>query len=172
MLRIQFGWEGEGKFWALNNRIALSECCLLDISNQTISDELMENLCFSSTQFSFFIKWLVDDCELLYFFGQYLTNSRFQKQLFKEYKAKHLRLYNTNVKKWYQIIRRIFKRDNYICQYCGQVGDMLECDHIMPISKGGINDEKNLITACLKCNRQKKDKMVKEFKLWKIKNGW
>ena len=25
MLRNEYGWAGEGKFWALNNRIALAE---------------------------------------------------------------------------------------------------------------------------------------------------
>lgn len=68
---------------------------------------------------------------------------------------------------WYRIIKRVFKRDDHTCQYCGKVGGKLECDHIVPISKGGSNNENNLNTACQKCNRQKKDKSVKEFKEWK-----
>ena len=62
----------------------------------------------------------------------------------------------------------IFKRDNYTCQYCNKVGGILECDHVIPYSKGGSNDITNLITSCRKCNRQKKDKSVEEFITWKL----
>jgi hypothetical protein len=64
--------------------------------------------------------------------------------------------------------KEIFKRDNYTCQYCNKVGGILECDHVIPYSKGGSNDITNLITACRKCNRQKKDKSVEEFITWKL----
>lgn len=51
----------------------------------------------------------------------------------------------------------IFKRDLFICQYCGSTppGTILEVDHIIPVSKGGANKEDNLITACFDCNRGK-----------------
>lgn len=77
------------------------------------------------------------------------------------------RIERKNVKEWYRIINAIFKRDDYTCFYCRQVGGKLECDHKLPVSKGGTNDFKNLVTACRKCNRQKKDKTVKEFKKWR-----
>ncbi len=32
---------------------------------------------------------------------------------------------------------------------------LLEIDHIIPLSKGGITTEKNLQTLCWKCNRAK-----------------
>lgn len=38
---------------------------------------------------------------------------------------------------WSIIRTRIFKRDNYTCQYCGQYGKKLECDHIVPVARGG-----------------------------------
>lgn len=50
---------------------------------------------------------------------------------------------------------KIFQRDNYTCQYCGRTksdGAILQIDHIIPISKGGTNDESNLITCCQECN--------------------
>lgn len=55
---------------------------------------------------------------------------------------------------------RILKRDNFTCQYCGKnfLDDeniKLEVDHILPISKGGIDNPKNLITACYACNHGK-----------------
>lgn len=57
---------------------------------------------------------------------------------------------------------KIFIRDKYECQYCGSKED-LEIDHIVPLSKGGNNEDYNLITACHKCNQLKNDKSLKEF---------
>lgn len=51
----------------------------------------------------------------------------------------------------------IFKRDNFTCQYCGRTPPaiILEVDHIVPVSKGGGNEQINLLTACFDCNRGK-----------------
>ena len=59
----------------------------------------------------------------------------------------------------------IFKRDKFICQYCGRkVPDIiLEIDHIMPKSKGGLNEINNYKTACKECNKGKGDKILEEF---------
>lgn len=65
MLRVQFGWEGEGKFWALNNRIALSEGCCLDISKKYNKAALASDLNFTLDEFTKFIIFLKDDCELI-----------------------------------------------------------------------------------------------------------
>lgn len=56
----------------------------------------------------------------------------------------------------------IFKRDYFTCQYCGQrpPNVVLEVDHIEPRSKGGSNDDINLITSCFDCNRGKKDTLL------------
>ena len=53
----------------------------------------------------------------------------------------------------------VFKRDSFTCQYCGAhpPAVVLECDHIVPASKGGSTDEENLVTACFACNRGKSD---------------
>lgn len=79
---------------------------------------------------------------------------------------KRKRMYQWNVKKWYEMINIVFKRDNYTCQYCGNIGGKLEADHIIAFSKGGADELNNLTTSCMKCNRQKKDKTVEEFRLW------
>ena len=60
---------------------------------------------------------------------------------------------------------RIKKRDNYTCQNCGlSINDekhlLLEIDHIIPISKGGLSVEENLQTLCWKCNRTKGSKIT------------
>ena len=51
----------------------------------------------------------------------------------------------------------VFKRDDFRCQYCGNVPPkvILEIDHLTPVSKGGDNDINNLITSCFDCNRGK-----------------
>lgn len=56
----------------------------------------------------------------------------------------------------------IFKRDNFTCQYCGRTSEdvILEIDHVVPVSKGGTNDEMNLVTACFDCNRGKSDRTL------------
>jgi hypothetical protein len=48
----------------------------------------------------------------------------------------------------------IFKRDYFICQYCGEHPPrvILHCDHIRPVCEGGGNEIENLITACQSCN--------------------
>lgn len=60
---------------------------------------------------------------------------------------------------------RIKARDLYTCQYCGVSIDnephlLLEIDHILPISKGGMTEESNLQTLCWKCNRKKSNKIA------------
>lgn len=51
----------------------------------------------------------------------------------------------------------VFKRDSFICQYCGKKAPdvILEVDHIIAKSKGGIDEIENLLTACFECNRGK-----------------
>ena len=64
---------------------------------------------------------------------------------------------------------KIYRRDNYTCQYCGKDSD-LSLDHIIPESKGGLTNEVNLITSCLSCNTVKGKKTLKETGM-KINGG-
>jgi hypothetical protein len=57
----------------------------------------------------------------------------------------------------------IFKRDNFTCHYCGTRGERLECDHVIPVSRGGTDDIWNLVTACRPCNRSKGAKTIEEW---------
>jgi len=66
-------------------------------------------------------------------------------------------------KEWDKIRKIVFKRDDYICQYCGKKDCILECDHIVPLSSGGTHKISNLNTACMPCNRAKKDKIAKDY---------
>jgi hypothetical protein len=65
---------------------------------------------------------------------------------------------------WEQLRAATFRRDDFTCQYCGDQGGKLECDHIVPVSRGGSNDPENLTTACFDCNRSKRDKLVAEWR--------
>ncbi|MCU1657899.1 MAG: hypothetical protein JWO57_2555, partial [Pseudonocardiales bacterium] len=51
-------------------------------------------------------------------------------------------------------------RDNYTCQNCSvsvmaEPHLLLEVDHIVPVSRGGLSAEENLQTLCWRCNRSK-----------------
>ncbi len=56
---------------------------------------------------------------------------------------------------------KIIKRDRQTCTSCGaRAPDVeLEVDHIIPVSKGGTDEEDNLTTKCIPCNRGKSDKV-------------
>lgn len=64
---------------------------------------------------------------------------------------------------WAAVRARIFARDDYTCRYCEARAVELECDHVVPISRGGSNDDDNLVTACRPCNRSKRDKTPEEW---------
>ena len=54
----------------------------------------------------------------------------------------------------------ILDRDGHTCKQCGNATAqepnlLLEIDHIIPVSRGGLTTEDNLQTLCWKCNRSK-----------------
>ena len=56
-------------------------------------------------------------------------------------------------------------RDNHTCKHCSvsihaEPHLLLEVDHIIPVSKGGLSAEKNLQTLCWRCNRTKSNKLA------------
>ena len=48
----------------------------------------------------------------------------------------------------------VFKRDDYKCVLCGAAPPeaILHADHIVPVSRGGLTDMRNLRTLCRSCN--------------------
>lgn len=48
----------------------------------------------------------------------------------------------------------VWRRDSGKCVKCGS-RERLEYDHIIPVSKGGSNTERNVQLLCEKCNREK-----------------
>jgi CRISPR/Cas system Type II protein with McrA/HNH and RuvC-like nuclease domain len=57
--------------------------------------------------------------------------------------------------------KRIFKRDNQECVYCGSKKH-LTLDHVTPRSRGGKNSWTNLVTCCSPCNIKKGSKTPEE----------
>ena len=69
-----------------------------------------------------------------------------------------------------QLRKRIKERDNYTCRYCHnsiskEPNLLLEIDHIIPLSKGGKTEERNLQTLCWKCNRSKGNKIIQNIEI-------
>lgn len=59
----------------------------------------------------------------------------------------------------------IKERDDHACKQCGisihvEPHLLLEIDHIIPLSRGGLTAEDNLQTLCWKCNRSKSNKLL------------
>ncbi|MDH6238221.1 HNH endonuclease signature motif containing protein [Cryobacterium sp. CG_9.6] len=60
---------------------------------------------------------------------------------------------------------QIKERDRFACVQCyvsvaAEPHLLLEVDHIMPVSKGGLSTSENLQTLCWRCNRSKGSKIV------------
>ncbi len=51
----------------------------------------------------------------------------------------------------------LFARDAHLCLYCGQqfIRPQLTRDHVMPLSKGGLDIWENVVSACFHCNSRK-----------------
>ena len=58
-----------------------------------------------------------------------------------------------------QVKMYVWRRDGGRCVKCGSQ-DRLEYDHIIPLSKGGSNTERNVQLLCERCNRMKGDSLV------------
>ncbi len=53
----------------------------------------------------------------------------------------------------------VWRRDGGVCAHCGS-REKLEYDHIIPVSKGGSNSQRNIELLCEKCNRKKSNKII------------
>ena len=63
----------------------------------------------------------------------------------------------------------LFARDRYRCQFCGRSQaelkprESLTRDHLIPLSRGGTNEWKNVVTACSPCNARKGNRLPEEI---------
>jgi 5-methylcytosine-specific restriction endonuclease McrA len=58
--------------------------------------------------------------------------------------------------------REVFRRDGYVCQYCGQPTSHPTLDHVIPRHRGGQHTWENLVTACMRCNHRKGGRPLEE----------
>lgn len=63
---------------------------------------------------------------------------------------------------------RVFERDGWVCQLCGDPVDRdaavphpraVTIDHVVPLARGGKHEMSNAQTACFLCNCLKSDSM-------------
>jgi len=114
---------------------------------------------FSSRRVAAALSWLIERDKI-----QRLENGLLDSRTTHEELA---RIASTPIRppkwEWIRLRGSILERDGYRCAYCGASDGPLECDHILPVSKGGGHDPSNLIAACFDCNRSKGAKTIEEW---------
>ena len=62
----------------------------------------------------------------------------------------------------------VFLRDRFSCQYCGNKFPTQELtfDHLVPRSRGGTTNWKNVVTACSRCNLRKGNHLPESVKMY------
>ena len=62
---------------------------------------------------------------------------------------------------------KLFTRDRGVCAYCGGRfhSDDLTREHIVPVSRGGVDSWMNCITACRACNGHKGNRLPEEARM-------
>jgi len=62
---------------------------------------------------------------------------------------------------------RLFARDRHVCAYCGRpfADSELTVEHILPVSRGGIQMWTNVVTACRSCNTRKGNRTPEEARM-------
>lgn len=77
---------------------------------------------------------------------------------------------------WCSTVKRraIYERDGGKCGYCGKTISFKRhtIDHIQPRTRGGNNNNQNLITSCMACNQRKGNKTLSEYLQWLILEGY
>lgn len=72
-------------------------------------------------------------------------------------------------REWLPLCRTVLSRDGSSCRYCGNNAGPFHIDHVVPVSRGGLNDLDNLVVACGPCNSSKRDRPLSE---WKGRGQW
>lgn len=86
---------------------------------------------------------------------------------------KNKKSFKCSVKQAIAIVKLLLKSDS--CCYCRRnyiEGNSKSIDHIIPVSKGGTHDIKNINICCLQCNLSKRDLILNDwFELCKLVVG-
>lgn len=61
----------------------------------------------------------------------------------------------------------VLLRDGHTCQYCRREFEphQINCDHVLPRSRGGRTEWENIVAACYPCNGRKGDRTPGEAKM-------
>lgn len=62
-----------------------------------------------------------------------------------------------------QPLLRQSRRNAKECYYCGTTRGPFHRDHVIPRSRGGSDDESNIVIACASCNSAKGDRTPEEW---------
>lgn len=73
----------------------------------------------------------------------------------------------------------LFHEQGGVCALCCEPMDeisvldpqVLQVEHLTPVSKGGTNDETNLVLAHRTCNQEKKQTTLPEYLVWRQRVG-
>ena len=65
---------------------------------------------------------------------------------------------------WLPLCGEVYRRDGYVCQYCGDEEGPFAIDHVHPLSRGGSNELSNLVVACRVCNSSKCNLLLVEWR--------
>lgn len=60
----------------------------------------------------------------------------------------------------------VLTRDGFACVYCGRrlTEETVDLDHVVPRSRGGTDDPKNLAASCKRCNKSKGARTPQEWR--------
>jgi 5-methylcytosine-specific restriction endonuclease McrA len=58
----------------------------------------------------------------------------------------------------------LFGLANPVCAYCGDTEGPFHADHVIPLSRGGGSDLRNLTIACASCNISKGARLPEEWR--------
>jgi hypothetical protein len=177
-LIAELGYEGYGRFWALNERIAESSGAFIDISKRVNKLDLVQELGLNGDGLDRFLAFLSDpEIDLINIKDMIIMTDRIRSEyeiyIIKKYMQsirKNFGAYNANWKggitsknnlirsskeyrKWE---KKIFERDNYTCQNCKKIGGKLNAHHIKRFSKYPELRfvVENGITYCEQCHRK------------------
>lgn len=140
--------------------VEFQESC--NISKNTVTravEELQASSCVSVRRYSRSnSRYLID----LHGCGCYIRNEELKECEASDVCEPTDSKQNTRLPLNSSIRKLIFERDFYRCINCG-THKSLSIDHIVPVSKGGGNEIKNLQTLCTTCNSSKGNKSMTEW---------
>lgn len=140
--------------------VEFQEFC--NISKNTVTravDELQQSSCVSVRRYSrSSSKYVIDlqGCEC------YIRNEEIKESEDSDNSETTNLKHNIRLPLNSSLRKLIFERDLYRCINCG-THKSLSVDHIVPVSKGGGNEIKNLQTLCTTCNSSKGGRPMAEW---------